>query len=201
MDYTPLEKQALAMMGKTNFKNPSKNEIISIVSALNGIRQDVAKEIIAQFPEFATLISTSMQEYKGILEGIIASDDESIKQVYAFADKDTEQSGRSREQYYNFAEKILADYSKCLENPDLTFEQRADIFAREREILKAVGDKDTEIRNYERETRDTVNKKDSEKRQFNWAAIKMASAVLVVSLGIAASTLGSNLNIKLPSKQ
>lgn len=201
MEYTQLEKQALAMMGKTDFKNPSKNDIISIVSALNGMRQDVAKDIIAQFPEFATLISTSMQEYKGILEGIIASDDESIKQVYAFVDKDTEQSGRSREQYYNFAEKILADYSKCLENPSLTFEQRVDILAQEREILKAVGDKDTEIRNHERETREIVDKKDSEKRQLNWAAIKMASAVLVVSLGIAASALGSNLNIKLPSKQ
>lgn len=45
------------------------------------------------------------------------------------------------------------------------------------EILKAVSEKDTEIRVHETETVKMVDKKDSEKRQFNWRVIGAASAV------------------------
>lgn len=200
MDYTPIEKQALDMMKRTDFKNLSKTDVLSIASKLGELRPDVAKEVIAQFPEFAKLIQSSMEEYKDILGNIISSDDESIKQVYAIADKDMDTSADSRKQFYYFAGKVHADLSKCLDNPDLTAEERKDILAQEMEILKAVSEKDTEIRTHETETVKMVDKKDSEKRQFNWGVIKVASTVLVVGLGIAASVLGGNFNLKLPKK-
>lgn len=200
MEYTPIEKQALDMMKRTDFKNLSKTDVLSIASKLGELRPDVAKEVIAQFPEFAKLIQSSMEEYKDILGNIISSDDESIKQVYAIADKDMDTSADSRKQFYDFAGKVHADLSKCLDNPDLTAEERKDILAQEMEILKAVSEKDTEIRTHETETVKMVDKKDSEKRQFNWGVIKVASTVLVVGLGIAASVLGGNFNLKLPKK-
>lgn len=76
------------MMKRTDFKNLSKNDVLSIASKLGELRPDVAKEVIAQFPEFSRLIQSSMEEYKDILGNIISSDDESLKQVYAVADKD-----------------------------------------------------------------------------------------------------------------
>lgn len=200
MEYTPIEKQALDMMKRTDFKNLSKTDVLSIASKLGELRPDVAKEVIAQFPEFAKLIQSSMEEYKDILGNIISSDDESIKQVYAIADKDMDTSADSRKQFYDFAGKVHADLSKCLDNPDLTAEERKDILAQEMEILKAVSEKDTEIRTHETETVKMVDKKDSEKRQFNWGVIKVASTVLVVGLSIAASALGGNFNLKLPKK-
>ena len=200
MEYTPIEKQALDMMKRTDFKNLSKTDVLSIASKLGELRPDVAKEVIAQFPEFAKLIQSSMEEYKDILGNIISSDDESIKQVYAIADKDMDTSADSRKQFYDFAGKVHADLSKCLDNPDLTSEERKDILAQEMEILKAVSEKDTEISTHETETVKMIDKKDSEKRQFNWDLIKVASTVLVVGLGIAASVLGGNFNLKLPKK-
>ena len=200
MEYTPIEKQALDMMKRTDFKNLSKTDVLSIASKLGELRPDVAKEVIAQFPEFAKLIQSSMEEYKDILGNIISSDDESIKQVYAIADKDMDTSADSRKQFYDFAGKVHADLSKCLDNPDLTAEERKEILAQEMEILKAVSEKDTEIRTHETETVKMVDKKDSEKRQFNWGVIKVASTVLVVGIGIAANALGGNFNLKLPKK-
>ena len=41
-----------------------------------------------------------MSEYKDILGNIISSDDESIKQVYATADKELDISADSRKQFY-----------------------------------------------------------------------------------------------------
>lgn len=68
------------------------------------------------------------------------------------------------------------------------------------EILKTVSEKDTEIRSQETETVQMVDKKDSEKRQFNWGIVKVASSVLVDGLVIGVSVLGGNVNIKLPKK-
>lgn len=200
MEYTEIEKQALDMMKRTDFKNLSKNDVLSIASKLGELRPDVAKEVIAQFPEFAKLIQSSMEEYKDILGNIVSSDDESVKQVYTIADKDMDTSANSRRQFYEFAGKVHADLSKCLDNPDLSAEERKDILAQEIEILKAVSEKDSEIRTHETEIVKMVDKKDSEKRQFNWGVIKVASTVLVVGLGIAASALGGNFNLKLPKK-
>ena len=174
-------------MRRTDFKNLSKNDVLSIASKLSELRPDVAKEVITQFPEFAKLIQSSMEEYKDILGNIVSSDDESVKQVYTIADKDMDTSADSRKQFYDFAGKVHADLSKCLDNPDLSAEERKDILAQEMEILKAVSEKDSEIRTHETETVKMVDKKDSEKRQFNWGVIKVASTVLVVGLGIAAN--------------
>ena len=187
-------------MRRTDFKNLSKNDVLSIASKLSELRPDVAKEVITQFPEFAKLIQSSMEEYKNILGNIVSSDDESVKQVYTIADKDMDTSADSRKQFYDFAGKVHADLSKCLDNPDLSAEERKDILAQEMEILKVVSEKDSEIRTHETETVKMVDKKDSEKRQLNWGVIKVASTVLVVGLGIAASALGGNFNLKLPKK-
>ncbi len=200
MEYTPIEQQALDLMRRTDFKNLSKSDVLSIASKLGELRPDVAKEVIAQFPEFVKLIQSSMEEYKDILGNIIASDDESIKQVYAVTDKDLETSADSRKQFYDFAGKVHADLSRCLDNPNLTAEERKDILTQEMEILKAVSNKDTEIRNHETETVKMVDKKDSEKRQFNWGIVKVASSVLLAGLVVGVSIFGGNVNLKLPKK-
>ena len=62
MEYTLIEQQALDMMKRTDFKNLSKNDVLSIASKLGELRLDVAKEVIAQFPELAKLIHSSMEE-------------------------------------------------------------------------------------------------------------------------------------------
>ena len=198
--YTDVEKQTLDLMKRTDFKNLSVNDCMSIVSKLSNLRPDVAKEIIAQFPEFAKLIQSSMAEYKDILGTIISGDDESIKQVYTIADKELNTYADSRNRFYDFAERVHSDLSKCLNIPNLTADDRKNILTQEMEILKAVNEKDTEIRISETEIINTVDKKDTEKRQLGWNIIKIASAVLVVGLGIAASALGGDLSLKLPSK-
>lgn len=87
MEYTPIERQTLDIMKRTDFKNLSKSDVVSIVSKLSELRPDVAKEVIAQFPEFAKLIRSSMEEYKDTLGNIIDSDDESIKQVHSWTER------------------------------------------------------------------------------------------------------------------
>lgn len=201
MEYNSIEQEALNMMRRVDFKNISKNDVLSITSKLSELRPDVAKDIIAKFPELAKLIQSSMQEYKEILENIIASDDESLKQVYDIANKDMDNSIESQKQFYEFAEKIHSDLSKCLDSHDLTSEERKEILEQEMEILKTVNDKDAEIRQHDKELVDMVDKKDSEKRRYNWGLITAASTALVVVAGVTVSALGGKIDLKLPKNQ
>ena len=52
MEYTPMEKSVPSLMQRTDFKNISKSDVISFASKLGELRLEVAKEVLAQFPEF-----------------------------------------------------------------------------------------------------------------------------------------------------
>ena len=83
MEYTDKEQLVLSLMQKTDFKNLSKNDIISFASKLGELRPEVAKEVLAQFPEFVGLMKSTLTEYKSMLDSIVESDDDSIKEYYA----------------------------------------------------------------------------------------------------------------------
>lgn len=71
MEYTSNEKQILSLMERTDFKNISKSDVISFASKLGELRPEVAKEVLAQFPEFVGLMKTTLTEYKGNADSIV----------------------------------------------------------------------------------------------------------------------------------
>jgi len=200
MEYTSNEKQILSFMQRTDFKNLSKNDMISYASKLNELRPEVAQQVIAQFPELSKLIQSTMVEYKDILEKIIASDDESTNQVYNILSKEMDIASDSRKEFIDYADKVRADLSKCLNNPNLTSEQQKDILDRQMEIFRAVDKKDTEIREQEKEATRMADKKDTEKKEFNWKVIVAASSVVLTAVGISTAALGGKFDFKLPKK-
>lgn len=198
MEYTDAEKQVLSLLKRADFKNLSKIDLISYASKLSELRPEVATKVIAQFPELAKLIQSSMVEYKDILEKIVASDDESTNQVYAILNKEMDSADASRKEYIEFAEKVRSDLSKCLDNPNLTPEQQKEIRDQEMEVLRMVDKKDSEIREQETDAARMADKKDLEKKEFNWKIVGAASFVVLTAVGIGVAALGGNVNIKLP---
>ena len=67
------------------------------------------------------------------------------------------------------------------------------------EIFHAVDKKDTEIREQETEEARMAQKKDTEKKEFNWKTLCAASLVVLTAVGIGAATLGGKIDFKLPS--
>ena len=120
MEYTSNEKQILSLMERTDFWNLSKNDVLSYASKLNELRPEVAQQVIAQFPELAKLIQSTMVEYKDILEKIVASDDESTNQVYGIINKEVDSASDSRKEFIEYADKVRADLSKCLDKSEST---------------------------------------------------------------------------------
>lgn len=200
MKYTPLERETLNLMQRTNFKNLSKNDVISFASKLSELRPEVVKEMIDQYPEFVGLMKTALTEYKGMLDSIIASDDESIKEYYSIASKEMDNAADSRKQFYDFVKQVQADYSKCLDNPNLSPEMIMEILNRQTELVKMASEKDSEIRNQEKEIEDKVNKKDAEKRELNWKLVVGISLALIAVVSFSAGVLDGKFDFKLPKK-
>lgn len=200
MEYTPVEQDVLEMMKRTDFKNISKGEIISFASKLGELRPEVAKEVLAQFPEFVSLMKTALTEYKGMLDDIISSDDSSINEYYGIANKEMDSAGDSRKQFYEFLKQVQDDCSKLLDNSNLPPEMIMEILNREAEFVKIANEKDTEIREQEKEIEDKANKKDTEKREFNWKLVGGISFAVVAVAGISAGVLGGKFDFKLPKK-
>lgn len=200
MEYTPMEKDVLSLMQRTDFKNISKSDVISFASKLGELRPEVAKEVLAQFPEFVGLMKTTLTEYKGMLDSIVESDDDSIKEYYGVANKEMDSAADSRKQFYDFVKQVQADCSKLLDNPNLSPEMIMEILNRESELVKMANEKDSEIREQEKEIEDKVNKKDTEKREFNWKLMGGISMAVLTVAGISASVLGGKFDFELPKK-
>ena len=200
MEYNALEKQTLDILGRTDFKAIKKDETVSITSMLSNMRPEVAKEAIKQFPELANLLKSSLSECKEMLSKIVESDDDSVQHVYGSADKAMDDATLGRTEFMAFAEKVRDDYSKCLDNENLTLEEKSEILKGEMEILKMMDSKEKEVRAQQERILSSVDNKDSEKRQFNWKLVGAASMALVTVIGVGAAALGGKVDLKLPKK-
>ena len=200
MEYTHMEKDVLSIMQRTDFKNLSKNDIISFASKLGELRPEVAKEVLAQYPEFVKLMQSVLTECRSEIDSIIESDDKSLQEYYSIANKEMDVAADSRKQFYDLVKQVQADYSKCLDNPNLTSEMILEILNRENELIKIADEKDTEIRVQEKKIENEAYKKDTEKREFNWKLVGRISFALVAVVGISAGVLGNKIDFKLPKK-
>lgn len=201
MEYTIEEKGILDLMGRTDFRNLSKGDVISYASKLAELRPEVARDVLAQYPQFVDLMKTALSEYRQEIDKIIESDDASIEHYYTYTEKDQAESSKSRTEYYDFLKQVQADYSKCLDNPNLTPEQMMEMLKEETKLAEMAAAKDKEIREHDEKIEEKVNAKDSKKRAFNWKLAGGASLALAVTVGIAASVLGGDFNFKLPTKK
>lgn len=201
MEYTQKEREFLELTERTDFRHLSKNDVISYASKLHEMRPEIAKEVLEKYPELVKLLHVLVIEYKEMLGSIIESDDKSVTHVYDTAHICVDNSANRHQQYYEFAGKVRADLSKCLDVQNLTEEERREIISREMEVLRMVDSQMREAASHERGVLDVVDKKDSEKRAFNWKALGIASTLVSVAIGIGAAALGGKIDFKLPSKQ
>ena len=200
MEYSDKEKNILSRLNRANFKNMTKNEVLSIVSDLKELDPEVAKEILRQYPQFAQLVQTTMAEYKNELDIIVSSDDASIKEVYGILNKEMEDHTKGRSEFFEIAEKVRADLSKCIDKEDFSPEEKAKMLDQEMEIVRMADKKEEEVRVQQSKVGESAMNKDSEKREFNWKVVGAASLVTAFALGVGAALLGGKFKIDPPKK-
>lgn len=202
MEYNNAELLALNLMERTDFKNIKRNEMASFASMLAELRPDVAKEIIAKFPELADFMKTTLVEYRTILENIIKADDDSLNNYYKINHEGLDDIKDARIYYKDICEKVLTNLDKLLDDDDLSVEESLKIINQQKEILELVNKHDEMAFEQEKYYEEKANIKDSEKRQFSWKTIGTISGAIVgVAVITVAALSGGNINLKLPDKK
>lgn len=121
MEYTQAEQRVLDILGKTDFRHVSKDDVVGYVSMLQNLQPEAASKVIEQYPQLIKLISDVLVENRNACIQIIKSDD------------------RSTDQCYDIYKKVQADLSKCLDK-DISAEERASILKQEMEIARMASD-------------------------------------------------------------
>ena len=202
MEYNNAELLALNLMERTDFKNIKRNEMASFASMLAELRPDVAKEIIAKFPELADFMKTTLVEYRTILENIIKADDGSLNNYYKINHEGLDDIKDARIYYKDICEKVLTNLDKLLDDDDLSVEESLKIINQQKEILELVNKHDEMAFEQEKYYEEKANIKDSEKRQFSWKTIgTLSGAIVGVAVITVAALSGGNINLKLPDKK
>ena len=139
MEYSEKEREILAQLGRKDFKNISKTEILGYVSDIQECRPEFAERVLSQYPDLIKFAHNSLAEQKALAEKAINSSD------------------KSSDHYFETSDHVLSDLSKCLDMENLSPEERKDILNREMEILRMAKEKDSETKEFDWKTLSTYS--------------------------------------------
>lgn len=120
------EAQVLKALNIPDFRHITKDKVISFASMLNTMEPEVAKKALDQFPEFARLALSVLQEYKGVIEKAQDSTSASAKQCL---------------ELYN---EVIQALKACLAKEHIPFEEKKYYIDNMMEIAKMAEAKDSE---------------------------------------------------------
>ncbi len=123
------EKRALDLMKKDNFRGLSKDNVMQLVSILDKVDPEVAKEIIAQMPEVVRGVVENEKAYASILE------------------KGIESCNTSTMSCFQTEDEIVKTLQKEIDKEETTFEQKQYYFEKMAEAAKRKEEKDKEHKN------------------------------------------------------
>lgn len=159
------EAQVLKKLNIPDFRHLSKDNIMSFASMIQDMDPEVAKKALEQFPDFARSTVDALKDFKSVIDKSLDNDKESSDQCYALY------------------ERVQNALEKCLDDKELTFEEKKYYIEQMKEVAKMASDKD------------------SEGKKFKWANLAVFGTVAVAAVAAMAAILGGNTDIDLFSKK
>ena len=159
------EIQVLKKLNIPDFRHLSKDNVMAFASMIQDMDPEVAKKALEQFPDFAKSIVEALNDFKSIIDKSFDDDKESANQCYAL---------------YN---RILDALEKCLDNEDLSFEERKYYIEQMKEVAQM------------------ASKKDSEGKKFKWANLAIFGTITAAAVAVMVVVLGGSADIDFPIKK
>lgn len=124
---SPEDKRALDLMRKDNFRGISKDNVLQLISILDKVNPEVAKDLIAQMPEairgviesektYANLLTTGIESIKSSTESCSETEDSIIQSLREQAEKDNTSFEEKKFYYEKMAEAAERKEMKDTEN-------------------------------------------------------------------------------------
>jgi ribosomal protein S17E len=125
-----IEQKVLKKLNISDFRNLTKDKVITMASMLDKMDPEVAKKALEQFPEFASTTKELLKEYKDTL------------------DKGLEANRESVQSYYESCKSIIESLQKQLDEETLSFDDKKYIIDKMLEVSKMMGEKDSENKKF-----------------------------------------------------
>ena len=103
-----------------------------------------------------------------------------LKDYKGVMEKTLDENSESNKQCFDIYHEVVDALKSCLAKDDLPFEEKKYFIEKMMEVAKM------------------AESKDSENKGFNWKVITLGAIAVFSAIGIGASILGGNTNIKLP---
>lgn len=120
------EKEVKQILGIENWRQMTKDKVISFASMMSEMDPVVAQKAIEQFPNFANMAIEALHDYKAVL------------------DKSLDKNEASTQRCYDIWQATIDTLSKCASDDDITFEERKYYLDKMVEIGDKASAKDTE---------------------------------------------------------
>ncbi len=159
------EAQVLEKLNIPDFRHLSKDNVMSFASMIQDMDPEVAKKALEQFPDFAKSTMDALKDIKSVIDKSFEDDKESANQCYAL---------------YNRIQNAL---EKCLDNDNLSFEERKYYIEQMKEVAQM------------------ASAKDSEGKKFKWSSLAVFGTIAIAAIGTMAAILGGKTDFELPSKK
>ena len=124
------EKQVLKMLKIKDFRHLSKEKVMEFASMLPYIDPEIAKGIIAQFPEFANMSTQILKEYS------------------ATVDKALKEGAKGSEAFYKTCDKMIDSLQKKLDKENLSEKEMDHIIDKMIEIANMIEAKSEKDKNF-----------------------------------------------------
>ena len=124
------EQKVLKKLNIDDFRQLTKDKVITMASMLDTMDPEVAKKALEQFPEFSNTAKEMLNEYKETLEKGLESNQESVQS------------------YYDSCKCTIESLQKQLEDENISFEEKKHIIDKMLEISKMMGEKDSENKKF-----------------------------------------------------
>jgi hypothetical protein len=159
------EQEVLDKLGIESFRKMTKDKVMSFASMMSQMDPAVVQKAIEQFPAFANMTLEALRDYKSVL------------------DKNLDKNDASTQRCYDIWQTMTDTLAKCLEDDDITFEER-------KYYIEKMG-----------EIADKASAKDTENKQFIKNIITAGGVALGLGLGAVVVFFGGKFDFHFPSKK
>ena len=108
---------------------------------------------------------------------------DALKDIKSVIDKSFEDDKESANQCYALYNRIQNALEKCLDNDNLSFEERKYYIEQMKEVAQM------------------ASAKDSEGKKFKWSSLAVFGTIAIAAIGTMAAILGGKTDFELPSKK
>ena len=157
------------MNNKVKKKEVSKIDVINLLNSNTNIKSEVT--------------ITSIENMKGIIDTILEKDQDSVEQVFDILSKELDNSNNKNE-FYELCKKVRADYSKALDDSNLSETERKEILNREMQIIEIAFEMEKDKQKNDMEIARIGSEKYSENKKFLWSVLGVAGAVVLTTIGV-----------------